>query len=455
MGLESGSDSDSSLDSNPILDQALDEGSLDLSASINVVPEVDLDFDRNDEYITTLDKHTLSHWTMDPVDISDFFSTYLTSPYYAIYIKHAIDDDSDRLSRVNTILFSKNMPFSRNDNVQSVPFISEDDKEEWKRMMIERYKDLPGVANNTQFYLLDNDVTVFLPTEEVPVDDMDNVMSYRTIDGERKFIQKDGLRSIVVFGFKVERIPQEDNAFNPRRLDFGPMSDDDDDSSSNMSEYNSDIDDAMDESDNEVEPEDMDMSSVETGAEDYSLYPYTYDFNYRNIDYVRSNIPAYVRILYNELSTNTFFNSGENILNNFTSFKFIMDNLLVLRSIMDSLEDIDNADEVEEVINLVEEAEQDIVDAEEIQGSEEDILNRMEFILVSLLIRIGFDRESNRFVRPASNQARVTGGGNKSSKFTLDGRKYLYNERDGSIYNLDKSGRKYLGYVKNNKFIAN
>ena len=132
-----------------------------------------------------------------------------------------------------------------------------------------------------------------------------------------------------------------------------------------------------------------------------------------------------------------------------------MDNLLVLRSIMDSLDDIDNADEVEEVINLVEEAEQDIVDAEEIQGTEDDILNRMEYILVSLLIRIGFDRESNRFVRPASNQAMMTGGGNKLSRFTLDGKKYLYDESNGSIYNLDKSGRKYLGYVKNNKFIAN
>ena len=272
---------------------------------------------------------------------------------------------------------------------------------------------------------------------------MENIMSYVTI-GTRKFIEKEGLRKLMVFDFKVETIPQEDSALNPRRLDFGDMSDDSSSSSSsNPSEYSSDEEESDEESESGAETEDE--------GENYSLYPFTYDFNYTNIDYVSSNIPAYVRILYNEFSTDTFFNSRENILDNFTSFKFIMKNLILLRSI-DNLEYIDDADDVDEIIDLVSEAEQDIVDIGNNESSEEQQENLMDLILENLIIRIGYDTEANRYMRPSANPE-MTGGGNKLSRFTLEGRKYLYNNLNGSIYNLGKSGRTYLGYVKDNRFI--
>ena len=99
-------------------------------------------------------------------------------------------------------------------------------------------------------------------------------MSYVTIDGTRKFIEKEGLRKLTVFDFKVETIPQEDSALNPRRLDFGDIPDDDSSSSSSPSEYSSDEEESDEESESGAETEDE--------GENYSLYPFTYDFNYTN-----------------------------------------------------------------------------------------------------------------------------------------------------------------------------
>jgi hypothetical protein len=400
-----------------------------------------------------VDRHILLPSTFEPVDINDFFDTKLSGPYTIIYIEHTKKEDSGSTTQVNSLLFSKSLSLiDGDDNIHSVAFNSEEDKQNWKRMIMERVQELPGLSVNPDRDLLRNDVTVFLPTEEVPLEDMVNIMSYVTIDDSRKFIEKEGLRKIVVFDYKVETIPQEDSAFNPRRLDFGDMSDDD--SSSNPGEYSSEYSNDDEESDEESENQSESGAETEGEGENYSLYPFINAPNYTNIDYVGSNIPAYVRILYNEFSTDTFFNSRENILDNFTSFKFIMKNLILLRSIIDNLEYIDDADDVDEIIDLVSEAEQDIVDIGNNESSEEQQENLMDLILENLIIRIGYDTEANRYMRPSANPV-MTGGGNKLSRFTLDGRKYLYNNLNGSIYNLGKSGRTYLGYVKNNRFIAN
>ena len=142
---------------------------LNLSSNINVISEDNPKFHTGQRYKTTADRHILLPTSFDPADIHDFFDNKLSGPYTIISAEHTKKEDSGSTTQVNGLLFSKSLSLiDGDDNIHSVSFNSDEDKQNWKRMIMERVQELPGLTVNPDRDLLRNDVTVFLPTEEIP-----------------------------------------------------------------------------------------------------------------------------------------------------------------------------------------------------------------------------------------------------------------------------------------------